>query len=225
MKKIIGQPGKTNSRLIEIIKKTKINNYYIKNQKDFRSRIIEEIKMDDDILDIGKGMRNEFVNIKSKKILTLDVNDYGDYPDIICDICSDPDETLIKKFDKIICIAVLEHVYDPFQAVKNIRLMLKDNGVLYGYVPYLFYYHAPTDLKFQDYFRFSKDALSYLFKDFKSLEIFPIRGRISTPLNILFQPRWKRHIEKTGINILLDKFISETKNTEQCSGFNFIVKK
>ena len=67
MKKIIGQPGKTNSKLIEIIKKTKINNYYIKNQKDFRSRIIEEIKMDDDILDIGKGMRNEFVNIKSKK--------------------------------------------------------------------------------------------------------------------------------------------------------------
>ena len=46
---------------------------------------------------------------------------------------------------------------------------------------------------------------SYLFKDFKNLEIFPIRGRISTPLNILFQPRWKRHIEKTGINILLDK--------------------
>ena len=44
MKKIIGQPGKTNSKLIEIIKKTKINNYYIKNQKDFRSRIIEEIK-------------------------------------------------------------------------------------------------------------------------------------------------------------------------------------
>ena len=57
----------------------------------------------------------------------------------------------------------------------------------------------------------------------KSLEIFPIRGRISTPLNILFQPRWKRHIEKTGINILLDKFVSDTKNFEQCSGFNFIV--
>ena len=141
------------------------------------------------------------------------------------DICSELDETLIKKFDKIICIAVLEHVYDPFQAVRNIRMMLKDNGVLYGYVPYLFYYHAPTDLRYQDYFRFSKDALSYLFKDFQNLEIFPIRGRISTPLNILFQPRWKRHIEKTGINILLDKFTSDTKNIEQCSGFNFIVKK
>lgn len=225
MKKIIGQPEKTNSKLIDLIKKTKINNYYIKNQKDFRNRIIEDIKINDDILDIGKGMRDKFPKIKAKKILTLDVNDFGDYPDIVYDICSELDETLIKKFDKIICIAVLEHVYDPFQAVRNIRMMLKDNGVLYGYVPYLFYYHAPTDLKFQDYFRFSKDALSYLFKDFKNLEIFPIRGRISTPLNILFQPRWKRHIEKTGINILLDKFTSDTKNIEQCSGFNFIVKK
>ncbi len=225
MKKIIGQPGKTNSKLIELIKKTKINNFYIKNQKDFRNRIIEEIKKSDDVLDIGKGMRDKFKNIESKKILTLDVNDFGDYPDIIYDICSESDETLVEKFDKIICIAVLEHVYDPFQAVKNIRLMLKDNGVLYGYVPYLFYYHAPNDLRYQDYFRFSKDALSYLFREFKSLEIFPIRGRISTPLNILFQPRWKRHIEKTGINVLLDKFVSDTKNFEQCSGFNFIVNK
>tara|TARA_A100001015_G_C14939322_1_gene691878 strand:- start:204 stop:881 length:678 start_codon:yes stop_codon:yes gene_type:complete len=225
MKKIIGQPEKTNSKLIDLIKKTKINNYYIKNQKDFRNRIIEDVKINDDVLDIGKGMRDKFVKIKAKKILTVDVNDFGDYPDIVYDICSELDETLIKKFDKIICIAVLEHVYDPFQAVRNIRMMLKDNGVLYGYVPYLFYYHAPTDLRYQDYFRFSKDALSYLFKDFQNLEIFPIRGRISTPLNILFQPRWKRHIEKTGINILLDKFTSDTKNVEQCSGFNFIVKK
>ena len=225
MKKIIGQPTQTNTKLIELIKKTKINNYYIKNQEDFRKRIFEEIGLNDNILDIGKGMRHKFANIKSKNITTVDVNDFGDYPDIIYDICSDPDEELIERFDKIICLAVLEHVYDPFQAVKNIKLMLKEGGILYGYVPYLFYYHAPSDLKFQDYFRFSKDALSYLFKDFKSLEIFPIRGRVSTPLNILFLGTWKKYIEKTGINILLDRFASDERNFEQSSGFNFIVKK
>ena len=225
MKKIIGKPMQTNSKMIELIKKTKIHNYYIKNQIDFRKRIAEDIQVDDTVLDIGKGMRDKFSKIRSKKITTIDVNDFGDYPDIIYDICSDLDESLVAKFDKIICLAVLEHVYDPFQAVKNIKLMLKENGILYGYVPYLFYYHAPRNLKFQDYFRFSKDALSYLFKDFKSLEIFPIRGRVSTPLNIMFEWRWKKYIEKTGINILLDKFSSDTKNSEQCSGFNFIVKK
>ena len=36
MKKIIGNPNKSNNDLIELIKKTKINNYYLKNQKDFR---------------------------------------------------------------------------------------------------------------------------------------------------------------------------------------------
>ena len=225
MKKVIGIPTETNQKLVDLIKRTKINNYYIRNQADFRKRIVEDVKFDDDVLDVGKGMRDKFTNLKSKKITTIDVNDFGDYPDIIYDICSDPDENLVEKFDKIICLAVLEHVYDPFAAVKNIRKMLKENGVLYGYVPYLFYYHAPRSLKYQDYFRFSKDALSYLFKDFKSLEIFPIRGRLSTPFNILFAGRWKKYIEKTGINILLDKFVSDVKNSEQCSGFNFIVKK
>ena len=106
MKKIIGRPIQTNTKLIELIKKTKINNYYIKNQEDFRKRIFEEIKSNDDVLDIGKGMRDKFANIKSKSITTVDVNDFGDYPDIIYDICSDPDEALIEKFDKIICLAV-----------------------------------------------------------------------------------------------------------------------
>ena len=31
--------------------------------------------------------------------------------------------------------------------------------------------------------------------------------------------------KKTGINVLLDKFVSDSKNSEQCSGYNFIVKK
>ena len=103
--------------------------------------------------------------------------------------------------------------------------MLKENGTIYGYVPYLNYYHAPNDLKFQDYFRFSKDALVYLFKDFSKVKLFPIRGRISTPLNMMFAGRWKKYIEKTSLNILLDKLSSDEKNIKQCSGFNFIINK
>ena len=224
MKKIIGNPSKTNEDLINLIKKTKVNNYYLKNQKDFRDRILEEIKPHDHVLDVGMAMRDRYKKIESELLETLDVNDFGDYPDIICDICSDING-LEKKYNKIICIAILEHVYDPSAAVANLKKMLKDGGVIYGYVPYLYYYHAPKDLKFQDYFRFSKDALAYLFKDFNDVELFPIRGRVSTPLNILFAGRWKKYAEKTSINILLDKFVSDEKNTKQCSGFNFIIKK
>lgn len=224
MKKVIGNPTQINENLIFQIKKVRFNNYYIKNHEDFRDKILKEIKLDDEVLDIGMAMRDKHKDIKSKLLETLDVNDFGNYPDIVCDICSNI-EGLENKYNKIICLAILEHVYDPFKAVNNLKKMLKDDGIIYGYVPYLYYYHAPKNLKFQDYFRFSKDALAYLFKDFKDIELFPIRGRISSPLNILFAGRWKKYVEKMKINIFLDKFSSNEKNLIQCSGYNFIVKK
>ena len=89
MKKILGNPNQTNKKLIDIINKTKINDYYLKNQKDFRDRILDEISQSDNILDLGMAMRDKHKKINSKNLETLDVNDFGEYPDIICDICSD----------------------------------------------------------------------------------------------------------------------------------------
>jgi len=224
MKKIIGNPSKTNEEIINLIKKTKINNYYLKNKKDFRDKILEEIEPNDHVVDVGMAMRDKHKEIKSSLLQTLDVNDFGDYPDIICDICSNI-SGLEKKYDKIICLAILEHVYNPFKAIENLRSMLKDNGMIYGFVPYLYKYHAPMDLKYQDYFRFSKDTLAYLFKDFNDVELFPLRGRLSSALHMLFGNNWKKYIEKTKLNFFLDNFISEEINFKQCSGFYFIVKK
>jgi len=224
MKKILGNPKVINDELISIINRTKVNFFYIKNKKDFKDQILEEIRVEDDVLDIGKAMRDKHSSLNCKTLETLDVNDFGKYPDIICDICSDI-SGLENKYDKIICLSILEHVYDPFKAVINLKKMLKNNGIIFGYVPYLYHYHAPKDLKFQDYFRFSKDSLAYLFKDFSSVELYPIRGRISTPFNLMFAGRWKNYMEKTKINIFLDKLSSDEKNLKQCSGFNFVIKK
>ncbi len=224
MKKIIGNPDQINKNLIEIIKKIKINDYYLKNKKDFRDKILEEVRTNDYVLDIGMAMREKHKKINSALLETLDVNDFGDYPDIICDICSDI-SGLEKKYDKIICLAILEHVYNPFLGVQNMRSMLKDGGIIYGFVPYLYSYHAPPDLKFQDYFRFSKDSLGYLFKDFHQVELFPFRGRLSSSLHMLFGNKWKTYVEKTKLNLFIDKFISDEINHKQCSGFYFIIKK
>lgn len=225
MRKIIGNPQKKNLELIQKINELKINNFYINHNDDFREKILKEINLEDDVLDIGRGMREKFSSIRSKTLDTLDINDFGEYPDIVFDLCDKLDESLKEKYNKIICIAILEHVYNPFEAVQNLKSMLKQNGIIYGYVPYLYFYHAPKDLNFQDYFRFSKDALAYLFKDFSEVEIFPIRGKFSSSLNIMFSGIWKRYIEKTGINILLNKLGSKKQNNIQCSGYNFIVKK
>ena len=62
-------------------------------------------------------------------------------------------------------------------------------------------------------------------KDFTDVELYPLRGRVSSSFNIMFAGRWKNYMEKTNINIFLDKFSSNEKNTNQCSGFNFILKK
>ena len=166
MRKIIGNPQKKNLELIQKINELKINNFYINHNDDFREKILKEINLEDDVLDIGRAMREKFSSIRSKTLDTLDINDFGEYPDIVFDLCDKLDESLKEKYNKIICIAILEHVYNPFEAVQNLKSMLKPNGIIYGYVPYLYFYHAPKDLKFQDYFRFSKDALAYLFKDF-----------------------------------------------------------
>ena len=223
MKRILGNPNEINKILISFIDKVKINDFYLKNKKDFRDQVLKDIKSEDNVLDIGKAMREKYDQINCNSVETLDFNDFGSYPDIICDICSDI-TGLEDKYDKIICIAILEHVYDPFKAVSNLQKMLKKNGVIYGMVPYLYHYHAPKDLKFQDYFRFSKDALAYLFRDFKNVELYPIRGRVSSSLHLMFAGRWKKYVEKTGINFLLDKLSSDEKNFKQCSGFNFILK-
>ena len=224
MKKTIGNPTKTNDEIINLIKKTKINNYYLKNKEDFRDKILKEIEPNDHVVDMGMAMREKHKKINSALLQTIDANDFGDYPDIICDICADING-LENKYDKIICLAVLEHVYNPFKAIENLRSMLKDNGIIYGFVPYLYKYHAPMDLKYQDYFRFSKDTLAYLFKDFSDVELFPLRGRLSSALHMLIGNIWKKYIEKTKLNFFLDNFISEEINFKQCSGFYFIVKK
>ena len=126
---------------------------------------------------------------------------------------------------RLYVLQFLEHVYNPFKAIDNLKKMLKEQGTIFGYVPYLYKYHAPNNLKFQDYFRFSKDALAYLFKDFNEVELFPVRGRVSAPINILIPNFLKKTLEKLKVNILLDKLSSERINSIQCSGYNFIVKK
>ena len=59
--------------------------------------------------------------LKCKTLHTLDLNDFGDYPSIVFDICSELDLELQEKYDKIICLAILEHVYNPFKAVENLH--------------------------------------------------------------------------------------------------------
>ena len=76
MKKILGNPSETNKKLVSLIERIKINNFYLENRKDFRDQILNDVKSDDEVLDIGKAMRDKHKKIVCKNLETLDVNDF-----------------------------------------------------------------------------------------------------------------------------------------------------
>ncbi|MBZ0285907.1 MAG: class I SAM-dependent methyltransferase [Anaerolineae bacterium] len=157
------------------------------------------------ILDVGKSSREKFAYFKPGQAVTLDLNQYGDYPDIIDDLC-DLQTIAPESFDGLVCLAVLEHVYDPQSAVKNMYSVLQKNGCCFAYVPFLYRYHAPADLAYQDYFRYTRDGVAYLFRDFSEVTLYPCRGGYSTILNLM--GFWKHRVERTfgqSINKFLDR--------------------
>jgi hypothetical protein len=226
--KIIGNPDDNKFKLKNLIFNLNIDEKYLKSDLNFRNEIIDKIKNNMRVLDIGKSMRGEFQKIKCKEIKTLDINIFENYPDIQFDLSEEIEiekTELYERFDVIICLAILEHVYNPFIAIQNIKKMLTNNGIIFGYVPFLYHYHAPQDLYFQDYYRYSKDGLAYLLKDFKNLKIYPVRGRLSSAMHILFGSIWKKTFEKLKFNLFLDRFFSKNKNSMQAGGYNFIATK
>ena len=224
----VGNPEQNNAKIKNILNLAKINNEFINNDKDFKDLIIKSLDKKAVVLDVGKSMREKYKIINCNQKSTLDINKFFDYPDFQIDLSDENLEIektpLYQKFDVIICLAVLEHVYNPFIAIKNLKKMLKKNGTFYGYVPFLYFYHAPKSLIFQDFYRYTKDGLVYLFKDFREITLFPNRGRIPTGLHILMGSLWKKFLEINIISLLLNKITSNLSNTTQTSGYYFIAK-
>jgi SAM-dependent methyltransferase len=57
-----------------------------------------------------------------------------------------------------VCLEVLEHVPDPFQAVREIHRILKEGGILIVSVPHLSRLHDEP----HDYYRYTRHGLRYL---------------------------------------------------------------
>lgn len=73
---------------------------------------------------------------------------------IVGNICNYNNPLPENKYDLIIAQAILEHVYNPFQAMVNFTKSLKNNGVviIHTHPPGCPYHRFPSD-----YFRFMKD--------------------------------------------------------------------
>ncbi len=213
-----------NARLQEITRRTRVNLRYLHDDQT-RQHVVEATRGLARILDLGAGMRGHLAATEGR-VETLDLNDIDaeaenlTRPDFLGDVCQPFPDWMEGRYDAVIALALIEHVYDPPAAVANFRRALKPGGRLFLYVPWMWRYHAPRSLVFQDYQRLSRDGMAYLLRDFDEVTLYPIRGRYSAILNML--KFWKPLVERRfggRINRLLDSRCSDWRNTVQASGF------
>jgi len=180
-------------KLRQIIYRAQIDRSYTYNDSGLiEDRITYLASHCENVLDVGKSSRQFYELFSPQQITTLDINQFDGYPDIIDDIC-DPLQLQEACYDGLVCLSVIEHVYAPEQAVRSIFRCLKPGGLAFVHVPFVFRYHAPGDLSFQDYYRFTRDGVAYLFREFDPLILYPVRGRLSSAMNL--QRFWKKRIE------------------------------
>lgn len=72
-----------------------------------------------------------------------------------------------QEFDLILCMYVLEHVFDVHAAVENMRKALKPGGRVVIAVPHVYPYHDEPI----DFWRFTEYSLRRLCRDYSSVEI------------------------------------------------------
>ena len=169
---------------------------------------ISKIKIDGKILDLGGDRRSgyheliggdhniEIVNLNEARVPDYKFNLEGNFP-------------LEKEaYDAVICLNVLEHVFNFQNVINESFRILKPGGKFIGATPFLFNVHGSPD----DYFRYTESALNRVFKiaGFQEIKIKELGyGLFSVLYQLkfnLYRPNFVKFIAM-NISISLDKLI------------------
>ena len=148
--------------------------HHIQLLKEYKKLFSKYIHKDSKILDLGAG-RLFYRNILKKYSNNYESIDFDKtHPDL--DFIGTTSNTKLKSnsFDVIFCSQVLEHVPDSFESFKEIKRILKPNGIAIISVPFLMFLHNEP----YDYFRYTKYSLNKFSEDngFKILELKEVGG-------------------------------------------------
>lgn len=113
---------------------------------------------------VHEGAGPFFPSAIAVETLDIDPNSGCTY---IGDICQRNDCLPLDTYDYVVCTEVLEHTLRPFEAVKEIRRILKPGGMLFLTVPFNFRIHGPLP----DCWRFTEHGLRALLEEFAILEL------------------------------------------------------
>jgi SAM-dependent methyltransferase len=136
----------------------------------FRQQLESHLKTIDvsgRVLDIGGSQMALKGRTKSwgpKEYKVLDVENRGEEVDYLLDIQKESDITLrrdevfwgkcvLKQFDMVFCLEVMEYLIDPFQAVKNMARLCRSGGTLIISFPFVYPLHPPHG---KDFMRYTK---------------------------------------------------------------------
>jgi len=149
------------------------------------NRILAEQELFGEVLDLGGEKKSEYHRFfKGDFKITVANLDPKAQPDLLLDLEKIPWSIANGRYDTILLINVLEHLYDFKNVLAEIFRILKEKGEVIVVVPFLFYFHPSP----RDYFRFTSSALEKLFIEsgFGEIEIKEAgSGALSCAFNLL----------------------------------------
>lgn len=118
----------------------------------------------------------KYINFDSYKTFDVDKNSNANF-------CEDLHATKISSdsFDTIIMIEVMEHLYNPFEGIRQVHRILKKDGYVIATTPFIFPYHSEPN----DYFRYTEHGLCKLFEEFSELRIIQYGNVFGATIDLL----------------------------------------
>jgi SAM-dependent methyltransferase len=138
------------------------------------------------ICDIG-NQGKEIPELQGYKLTTLDITE-STFPDLVADITSYNANIPSNFFDALLCTDVLEHVVEPFAAIKELKRIVKVGGVILITTPLNARIHGPIP----DCWRFTEFGLKVMLRDFELLEF----DKLNTPDRNLFPLHYSAIVRK-----------------------------
>lgn len=203
--------------------------------RDIFDESIREIAKGKLVIDVGakepfhKNLSKYKYLFKNTAYYALDIH-YHSELDVIGDVQALP----FKKgcADGIICYSVIELVLEPQKAVKEIYRILKTGGIAFVYVPF-FYPYCGNDKDRIDCYRFSKDAIVYMFGDFNQIILQPEQGYINVALNFItgfklkkfFSSKFAQNLESFLENVIYLIRGKRVNRLHSTTGYNIMLRK